>query len=163
MTQVRQGVRSTKPTEIVTKQQPEGNEPEPDGMEPPDNDSGNNLIVKVIHQSKLYTDDTGRFPVTSRAGNQYVMIAYHSSNLRLAQSFATREDKRRIEAYNTVVARLKAADLDAGLQVLDNEASKDYKEAMINKWKVKYQLVPPDMHRRNAAERTIRTFKAHFI
>ena len=101
--------------------------------------------------------------MTSRAGNQYVMIAYHSSNLRLAQSFATREDKRRIEAYNTVVARLKAADLDAGLQVLDNEASKDYKEAMINKWKVKYQLVPPDMHRRNAAERTIRTFKAHFI
>ena len=26
-----------------------------------------------------------------------------------------------------------------------------------------YQLVPPDMHRRNAAERAIRTFKAHFL
>ena len=59
MTQVRQGVRSTKPKGIVTKQQPEDKEPEPDGMEPPDNDSGNNLIVKVIYQSKLYTDDTG--------------------------------------------------------------------------------------------------------
>ena len=42
------------------------------------------------------------------------------------------------------MTRLKAAGLDVDLQVLDNEASKDYKEAMINKWKVKYQLVPPD-------------------
>ena len=34
---------------------------------------------------------------------------------------------------------------------------------MTQKWKVRYQLVPPNMHRRNAAERAIRTFKAHFI
>ena len=35
----------------------------------------------------------------------------------------------------------------------------------LNKWKVKYQLVPLDMHRRNTAERAIRTCKceAHFI
>ena len=34
---------------------------------------------------------------------------------------------------------------------------------MTQDWNVEYQLVPPDMHRRNAAERVIRTFKAHFI
>jgi hypothetical protein len=28
---------------------------------------------------------------------------------------------------------------------------------------IKYQLVPPHIHRRNAAERAIRTFKNHFI
>ena len=61
------------------------------------------------------------------------------------------------------MTKLKAAGLDVDLQVLDNEASKAYKEAMVNKWNVKYQLVPPDMHRRNAAERAIRIFKAHFI
>ena len=61
------------------------------------------------------------------------------------------------------MTRLKTAGLVVDLQVLDNEASKDYKEAMVNKWKVKYQLVPLDMHRRNAAERAIRTFKAQFI
>ena len=65
----------------------------------------------------------------------------------LAQPFATRKDKHRIEAYNAIMRRLKAAGLDVHLQVLDNEANKDYKEAMVNKWKVKYQLVPPDMHR----------------
>ena len=34
---------------------------------------------------------------------------------------------------------------------------------MKKKWGVTYQLVPPDMHRRNAAERAIRTFKAYFL
>merc|ERR1711884_846222 len=66
-------------------------------------------------------------------------------------------------AYDTIMTRIKAAGLDVDLQVLDNEASKEYKEIMTNKWKLKYQLVPPDMHRRNAAERAIRTFKAHFL
>ena len=61
------------------------------------------------------------------------------------------------------MTRLKAAGLDVDLQVLDNKASKDYKEAIVNKWKVRYQLVQPDMHRRNAAEKAIRTFKAHII
>ena len=74
--------------------------------------------------------------MTSRAGNQYVMIAYHSSNLVLAQPFANRKDKHRIEAYNVINVIIG---LDVDLQVLDNEVSKDYKKTMVNKWKVKYQ------------------------
>ncbi len=38
-----------------------------------------------------------------------------------------------------------------------------YKEAIILKWKAKFQLVPPDMHHRNKAERSIRNFKSHFL
>ena len=34
---------------------------------------------------------------------------------------------------------------------------------MQKKWNIVYQLVPPDLHRRNAAERAIRTFKAKFL
>ena len=49
------------------------------------------------------------------------------------------------------------------LQILDNEASGEYKRTIEEVWKSTYQLVPPDMHRRNAAERAIRTFKAHFL
>ena len=82
------------------------------------------------------------------------MIAYHSSNLILAQPFATRKDKHRIEEYNTIMTRLKATGLNVNLQVLDNEVSKDYKDAIVNKWKVKYQfqLVPPVMLNRNGAK-----------
>ena len=34
---------------------------------------------------------------------------------------------------------------------------------MKEKWGVTYQPVPPDLHRRNAAERAICTVKAHFL
>ena len=47
-------------------------------------------------------------------------------------------------------------------QILDNEASTELKQA-INKQKIKFQLAPPNIHRRNAAERAIRTFKNHLI
>ena len=49
------------------------------------------------------------------------------------------------------------------LQILDNKASAAYKHAITFKWKATFQLVPPDMHRRNRAEQAIRTCKAHFL
>ena len=49
------------------------------------------------------------------------------------------------------------------LHILDNECSAAYKLQIEEKWGAKIQLVPPDVHRRNIAERAIRTFKAHFL
>ena len=49
------------------------------------------------------------------------------------------------------------------LQVLDSEFSLAYKKAITETWKASYQLVLPHVHCRNAAEREIWTFKAHFI
>ena len=49
------------------------------------------------------------------------------------------------------------------MQVLDNEVSAEYIKTIVDTWKSKYQLVPPDMHHWNAAERAIHTMKAHFI
>ncbi|KAL3781993.1 hypothetical protein HJC23_013821 [Cyclotella cryptica] len=47
-------------------------------------------------------------------------------------------------------------------QVLDNEASTAYKQAIRDSG-MTYQLVPPDDHRRNLAEKAIQTWKDHFI
>jgi hypothetical protein len=92
------------------------------------------------------------------------MIAHHADgNLILQQAFKTRSDKHRIAAYNAIMTRLAARGLAVDLQILDNEASADYKHAITVTWQVKFQLVPPDMHRRNRAERAIRTFKDHFL
>ena len=46
--------------------------------------------------------------------------------------------------------------------ILDNECSENFKDAL-KKDGVTYQLVPSYQHRRNAAERAIRTFKKHFL
>ena len=49
------------------------------------------------------------------------------------------------------------------LQILDNECSSAYKLHIKEKWGAKFQLVPPDVHRRNIAERSIRTFKENLL
>ena len=48
------------------------------------------------------------------------------------------------------------------LYILDNEISNEFKNALL-KYNLAYQRVPPHIHRRNAAERAIRTFKNHFL
>ena len=48
------------------------------------------------------------------------------------------------------------------IHILDNECSKDMKE-MFRQEEVGYQLVPAHIHRRNAAECAIRTYKNHLI
>ena len=59
--------------------------------------------------------------------------------------------------------RLRDNKLTVNLQILDNEASAEYKRAIKEKWDANNQLIPLNKHRSNAAERAICTFKAHFI
>ncbi len=114
--------------------------------------------------SKLYTDDTGRLPIRAQSGNQYITIAYHKpSNAILCAPFANRSDAHRLVAYNPIMHRLTKHGLTVDFQILDNEASKDFKANIKDKWKATYQLVPPNVHRRNAAERAIQTFKSHIL
>jgi hypothetical protein len=92
------------------------------------------------------------------------MIAFHANgNLILQQAFKTRSNKHCISAYNTIMTCLAARGLLVDLQILDNEASAAYKHAITVTWQAKFQLVPPDMHRCNWAERAIRTFIDHFL
>ena len=70
MVQVLQWISSTKPNPTRTKcKQPE------DNSLPRDTTSSQELHIKVKKIRKLYTDDTGRFPVRSQSGNEYIMIA----------------------------------------------------------------------------------------
>ena len=45
---------------------------------------------------------------------------------------------------------------------MENQCSSDLREAM-EKYEIGFQLAPPHMHRRNAAEQAIITDKKHFI
>ena len=92
------------------------------------------------------------------------MIVYHcNANLILAVPFKTRKDNHRLKAYDKLMQRLSYHKLTVDLQILDNEASAEYKRLIKKKWNINYQLVPPNTHQSNAAERSICMFKAHFI
>ena len=73
----------------------------------PGNDYINELYVQVMQKHLLYTDDTGRFPITARSGNQYVMVAYHYSNVILVKPFSSIKDKNRFADYSAIMQRLK--------------------------------------------------------
>ena len=79
------------------------------------------------------------------------MIAYHcDANLILAKPFPSRKDAHRLLAYNKIMQRLTNNKLCVNLQILDNEASEEYKRIIKNKWNAKYQLVPLHTHWSNS-------------
>ncbi len=139
LAQQRQIVRSTKPKPPAAEP-PMATPSIPQGEKPI-------LFVKTYPISKLYTHDTGRFPIRAQSGNQYVMIAFHKEgNLILQQAFKSKKDVHRIAAYNAIMTRLAADGLNVDLQIMDNKASAAYKQVVTDKWKASFQLVPPDVH-----------------
>jgi hypothetical protein len=67
-----------------------------------------------------------------------------------------------VKAYDTIHKELTVKGFKPKIQTLDNKASAALK-IFFTANDVDYQLVPPHCHPRNAAERTIRTFKEHFV
>jgi len=144
LAQTRQNVRSSKPPPVTRP---------PFAPLPPPNNNAKEIFLEIYPLNKLYSDDTGRFPVCACLGNQYVMIAYHTvENLILQQAFPTKADKHRIPAFNIIMMRLTARGLSVDLNIRDNKASADFKRVITETWRAKFQLVPPDMHGRNKAE-----------
>ena len=86
--------------------------------------------METIHQSKLYIDNTVRFPTRAQSGNQYIMVAYRSSSMILVQLFQSRKKTHCLEGYDIIMQRLKDRDLRVDLQILDDECSKEYKKLM---------------------------------
>jgi hypothetical protein len=74
----------------------------------------------------------------------------------------SRTAKSIVKAYTKAHALLVTAGLRPQLQRLDNEASALLQQFMHNE-NIDFQLAPPHLHRRNATERAIRTYKNHFI
>jgi hypothetical protein len=118
-----------------------------------------------LHDAKgqIFTDQPGRFLVPSSAGNEYFLLLYdYDSNYIHAEPMPSRTAKSIVKAYSKAHATLVTAGLRPQLQRLDNEASALLQQFMQDE-NIDFQLAPPHLHRRNAAERAIRTYKNHLI
>jgi hypothetical protein len=158
--------RSTQPLPTVIAP----DDPIPDDLTPPSNDGRSHTLFAAMIEptGQINSDQTGRFVLPSSNGNNYLMVVYdYDSNHIFAQPFRNRTAKCILDAYKIVHAQLVKAGLRPRLQCLDNECSAILKDFLQTE-NVDYQLVPPGVHRRNAAEREaaergIRTFQNHFI
>ena len=130
----------------------------------PPNTKTNILITAIVPATdKIYTDLTGKFPVQSSLGNKYILITYHyDANCILAEPLKDRTAGEIANAHQRVYSYLTLRGLKPKYEVLDNECS-GHLIQMMTKNKIEFQLVPPHLHRANAAERAIRTWKNHFV
>ena len=120
-------------------------------------------VIPFTHPSKAYADLTGRFPYKSSRGNQYILVFYnYDANYINAIAVKSRQASELKNAFVSHTDTLQRSGIVPTMYILDNEISNDLKLAL-TKYDITYQLVPPAQHRRNAAERAIRTFKNHFL
>ena len=126
----------------------------------------NQALATIIDQSetnKAYFDLTGQFPYVSTRGYKYIFILYdYDSNAILSEPLKTRNAGEIKNAWLKLHFTLSDCGIKPSTYIMDNEAANEIKQA-IKKYKVSYQLTPPHIHRINAAERAIRTFKNHFL
>ena len=120
------------------------------------------ILVNKNELSTAYTDLTGRFPMRSSRGNQYILIGYHyDANCIYGIAIKDRTAATLTTTWQTLHNIFEKAGVAPNTYVMDNEISNDLKAAL-TKNETSYQLVPPYSHKRNLAERAIQTWKNHF-
>ena len=114
-------------------------------------------------KNKSYRDQTGKLLHISSRGNQPIMVLYdYDTNLLLITPLPYHQYETITSGWKRLHERLCDNRLSLTLHILDKECSEDMRKAF-QKYKVKFELVPPHIHRRNAAELSTQTWRNHFL
>ena len=105
----------------------------------------NNIFLKLYNASeKIYSYQTGRFPIISRKGSKYVMIVYEYNSNKFHGDpikYCNAADSTR--AYKKVHKMFTSRGLQPQLHILDNECSNLFKNFM-TKVDDKFWFAPPN-------------------
>jgi hypothetical protein len=107
------------------------------------------------------SDLTGQLPVESRRGNKYILI----TNYRVYIYFTPQKSKFPtdcVRSFTSILAFFTAHSLPLPSLICDNETSLECREYFLSQ-RLPVQFVPPQMHRSNPAEKSVRTAKNHLI
>lgn len=115
----------------------------------------------VLLSDTLHSDLTGRFPVTSHNGAQYIFVSVLDGYIHV-ETMKTRHHTEYVTAYKKTLNFFAQRGRRPAFQRLDNETSGPL-EAFATANNISIQYCPPHTHRSLKAERAIRTFKNHFI
>ena len=116
----------------------------------------------TIHKDQWSSADlTGRFPVRSVHGFEYVLVVAHRGYIHITP-LRSRTSASYVSAFTSIVSFFKTLSHPLTHLLLDNETSSDLTTFFLSA-RVTYQYVPPNNHRTLPAERSIRTAKNHII
>ena len=129
----------------------------------PNNDRCHQVFMTVAAvEGKMYSNQTGRFPITSNRGKILVAIFYAvNGNYIKSYPLKSRDRSQLLQAYEGVYAYLRMRGYRPKIHKLDNQTSNDF-EAFTAKQQALVQYSPVYNHRTNIAKRSIRTWKCHF-
>ena len=127
----------------------------------------NIVRVKLLNSDQVtgrnYNDMTGRFPVTSITGKNYMLVMYNvDANYIHIEAMNDRSGPQYRAAYERGYEYFR----DRGFPIIFEHMDNEVPLTVLNYCRdnnVTIQIVPPDNHRTNRAERAIRTFKNHAI
>ena len=120
------------------------------------------MIVPFSAKSRTYGDSTGAFPYTASRGAKYIYIMYdYDGNAILTEALKSRQAHEITNTWERMYEIITKHGHPIKHYILDNEFSHELKKALLKR-NIEFQLAPPNTHKRNAAERSIRTFKSHF-
>ena len=108
-------------------------------------------------------DLTGRFPVPSSGGYEYLLIILHRNYIH-AVPMSSRTSSAYISAFRSACRFFASLSHPLTHLILDNETSEDLSNFFRQSSPpIQFQHVPPANHRANPSERAIRTYKNHLI
>ena len=99
----------------------------------------------------------------SDRGNNYILVVYHYyANNIITTPLKNRKGPWILSGITKIHEKLRKRGLTPKIHIMDNEVSEDLMKYFEDS-DIQFQLVPPHMHRINAVERAVRTFKNNFI
>jgi len=153
----RQGIRSTKLYPSTAEE--EDNDLQMEQSYAYAVDYNDNMLTQVIDISPtIHTDLTGKFPVTSHKGNNYVQVSEYNGYIHMVPQ-ATKSASDHLKALKLTLEFFKASGNIPTIQRMDNETSAIVNEYLQKEVHMKIELVPPNNHRTLHAERAIQTAK----
>ena len=116
----------------------------------------------MVTPGNIYTDQTGRFPITYRKGTKYVFVLYsYEFNTITPEPLKDRTRKEILCVYKNIM--MKNPIVDSNQQHIGcNKESKALK-TFDRKQPVAFQFVPPHIHSRNTAERSTCMWKNQVV
>ena len=115
-------------------------------------------------QARIYTNQTGKFPVHLNQGNQYLIILCKmNSDSTLMEPLRDKTaEEEMVKTYQKMTDRLHACGIYPKHQVLNNKIPEAYKVA-IRSNKMVFQQVLAHDHRRNNAEKGIQSTNDNLV
>ena len=82
-------------------------------------------VIGDANENTIYSDLTGRFPIHSYEGMNYIFVAYvYKLNPILLRSMKSREYASMVESFTSIYTKSEAAGHKPKRHVLDNEFSR---------------------------------------